>query len=161
MKAIETAKHLLSRVNKERFEEVGDGISNLKLQKLLYFIQKTNYSVYHEPFFEDVIEAWQYGPVVPNIYHHFKEYGRHDIDIFKISDFIKDKELLSARQIGIIDFVWDAYYQYSGGALIDISHQDQCWIDNVASSGIITLEELKCSATRDEFLKYESILDEL
>ena len=161
MRAINASKHLLSRVNKERFEDIGDGISNLKLQKLLYFIQKVHYSVYHEPFFDDTIEAWRHGPVVPTIYHHFKEYGRSDIDIFKEEDFIKDKEPLNINQIGVVDFVWDAYYQYSGGALIDISHQDKCWIDNVAFSGTINLHEMEDVDTKEEFLKYERILNEL
>lgn len=161
MEAIEVAKHLLSRVNKERFEMVGDGISNLKMQKLLYFIQKTHYSVYHEPFFDDSIEAWQYGPVIPTIYHHFKEYGRDNIDIFKLGDFLQHKEKLTISQIGVVDFVWDRYYQYSAGALVDISHQDQCWIDNIGNNGTITLEELKSDSIKEEFLKYEKILNEL
>lgn len=158
MKAIEVAKHLLSRINKERFEELGDGISNLKLQKLLYFTQKANYSVYDEPFFEDSIEAWQYGPVVPIVYHHFKDYSKENIDIFKEVDFIKDKEPLNIKQISIIDFIWDTYYQYSAGTLIDISHQDSCWIDNQGSH--IPLKEMKCEVTKAEFLKYDRILDE-
>ena len=43
--------------------EVGDIISNLKLQKLLYYVQGFHLAIENEPLFMEDIQAWQYGPV--------------------------------------------------------------------------------------------------
>ena len=43
--------------------EIGDGISNLKLQKLCYYAQGFYLAQHDTPLFEDTIEAWQHGPV--------------------------------------------------------------------------------------------------
>ena len=47
-------------------------ISNLKLQKVLYFIQATFLIKTGNACFNDKIEAWDFGPVIPNIYIHEK-----------------------------------------------------------------------------------------
>ena len=48
------------------------GISNLKLQKLLYYAQAWHLALYGEPLFRDRIEAWVHGPVVPPVFGAFK-----------------------------------------------------------------------------------------
>ncbi len=37
-----------------------------------------------KPLFEDDIQAWAYGPVVPNVYHEYKKYNFNYIDNSKI-----------------------------------------------------------------------------
>ncbi len=54
-------------------------ISNLKLQKLLYFVQAQFFRIIGVPCFNDKIEAWSFGPVVVNVYHAYKFYGGMDI----------------------------------------------------------------------------------
>jgi uncharacterized phage-associated protein len=53
--------------------EKGDIISNLKLQKLLYYIQGYHLAFFDDVLFKEDLEAWTYGPVVPDVYHRFKE----------------------------------------------------------------------------------------
>lgn len=57
------------------------GISNLKLQKILYLIQA--YSLIHtkKPCFSEDIEAWDFGPVIPEVYRKYKQFGSTDIQI--------------------------------------------------------------------------------
>ena len=59
----------------------GYGISNLKLQKILYFIQA--YFLINtpngNPCFKEKIEAWDFGPVVPEAYREYEQYGSTDI----------------------------------------------------------------------------------
>jgi uncharacterized phage-associated protein len=50
----------------------GVAITNLSLQKLLYFIHGWFYSIYDEPLIKNKFEAWQYGPVQRVIYDQFK-----------------------------------------------------------------------------------------
>jgi uncharacterized phage-associated protein len=55
--------------------EHGDPVSNLKLQKLLYYAQAWQLALYDEPLFNDRIEAWVHGPVVPSVYRQYKEWA--------------------------------------------------------------------------------------
>lgn len=50
-------------------------ISNLQLQKILYFCQVESYRKNDEPLFEDDFEAWRYGPVIPSVYRLFSIFG--------------------------------------------------------------------------------------
>lgn len=75
----------------------GHPISNLQLQKILYYIQK-NFLIRNDIAFSDDIQAWQFGPVVPNVYYFYCGYGAMPIttvcDRYKIED--KDEEVINA-----------------------------------------------------------------
>ncbi|KAB1640040.1 Panacea domain-containing protein [Adlercreutzia muris] len=55
--------------------DANDPVSNLQLQKILYFVQVGYFSEKSKWLFEDDFEAWQYGPVVPGIYRLFSIWG--------------------------------------------------------------------------------------
>ena len=73
-KAIDVARHIVNYTN-----EQGKTVSNLKLQKLLYFVQGFFLALLDRPCFSDEIEAWDFGPVVPVVYRNFKEFGSNSI----------------------------------------------------------------------------------
>ena len=50
-------------------EDAGDLISNLKLQKLVYYAQGFHLAISGEPLFDEKIMAWEHGPVIPQLYH--------------------------------------------------------------------------------------------
>ena len=50
-------------------------ISNLQLNKILYFIQKHFLSKNSKGLFEEDFEAWQFGPVVPDVYYKYCSFG--------------------------------------------------------------------------------------
>ena len=56
-----------------------DDLTNMKINKLLYFAQGHYLGKYGKPLFEDRIEAWEHGPVVPAVYSAYKEYGDRPI----------------------------------------------------------------------------------
>ena len=58
------ADWILSQLNSNS----GDTISPLKLQKLLYYCQAWHYTIFNEVLFDERIEAWTHGPVVPSQY---------------------------------------------------------------------------------------------
>lgn len=67
--ALKLSKYIVSKcIKEEKF------ISNLHLQKILYFIQK-DFLQRGKIAFNDDIEAWQFGPVVPNVYYYFCGFG--------------------------------------------------------------------------------------
>lgn len=75
-KALYIAKYVVNKCTVEK-----SPVSNLQLQKILYYIQKGFLKRFDEPAFSDSIEAWQFGPVVPNVYYHFCGSGAMPIDI--------------------------------------------------------------------------------
>lgn len=67
--ALEIAKYIINKCTNDNHP-----ISNLQLQKVLYYIQKTFLMSGKEAFNED-IEAWQFGPVVPVVYYRYCGFG--------------------------------------------------------------------------------------
>ena len=67
--ALNIAKYIIDKCTKDR-----DPISNLQLQKVLYYIQREFLQQGAMAFSED-IEAWQFGPVVPEAYKQYCGFG--------------------------------------------------------------------------------------
>ncbi|MEO0351559.1 MAG: type II toxin-antitoxin system antitoxin SocA domain-containing protein [Cyanobacteria bacterium P01_A01_bin.15] len=55
--------------------ETGSFISNLKLQKLVYYAQAWHIALYDTPLFEEDFQAWVHGPVIPSLYQKYKSFG--------------------------------------------------------------------------------------
>ena len=68
--ALEVARYILTQCFNS-----GLPISNLKLQKILYFVQGEFYRRTGKPLFENEICAWQFGPVVPDVYYEYCIYA--------------------------------------------------------------------------------------
>lgn len=107
-------------------EESGDAISNLKLQKLVYYAQGFHLALKNTPLFNEVIEAWLHGPVVPELYHFYKAYGANaiptptNVDFSIYSDDVKE----------LLDEVYKVYGQYSAWKLRELTHQEPTWKNN-------------------------------
>lgn len=115
--AIEIAKAIL----KMSEPEIGDSISNLKLQKLLYYIQGFSLIIYGKPMFKEKLVAWEHGPVVEEVYHKFKECGAAAISI------PTDSVELTKEEADLIVDVWKVYGQFSAWKLRDMTHNEAPW----------------------------------
>lgn len=123
-------------------DETGDLISNLKLQKLVYYAQGLNLALHDEPLFEETLEAWTHGPVVPSLYHEYKEFGSGCIS--PPIDF--DVSVLSDQAREVLDEVYQVYGQFSGWKLRDMTHEESPWREAYAknsSTKIISQESMK------------------
>lgn len=67
-------------------------VSNLQLQKILYYVQVYFLKKTGIPFFKDDIEAWQFGPVVPKVYYQYAVFGPAPITIFSTLEIDLDAE---------------------------------------------------------------------
>lgn len=76
MAAAETAAKFFIMLANQRDD---DFITNLKLNKLLYYAQGAYLARTGRPLFNEQIEAWAYGPVVPSIYRKYKVCGKNPI----------------------------------------------------------------------------------
>ena len=84
-------------------EEGADSITNLKLQKLLYYAQGCYLALENKPLFNDNIVAWKHGPVVECIYNKYSPYGSSGISIEE-SDY-KNVEDIEKRDCDILEEV--------------------------------------------------------
>lgn len=126
-------------LSKTMFEEEAT-MSNLKLQKLLYYIQGFHLALYDVPIFDNDIEAWRHGPVIPSIYHAFKSNGSNPIPCEEC-----DKEfdkLFTPEQIELLDEVYDVLGQYSAWRLREMTHEEPTWLGHESDAGIIPKEEI-------------------
>ncbi|MBF0497087.1 MAG: SocA family protein [Deltaproteobacteria bacterium] len=118
-------------------EDAGDLISNLKLQKLVYYAQGFHLALYDKPLFLEPIEAWTHGPVVPELYHAYKQYGDGDIPIPKGLDFtLYDKSTTEH-----LNEVYSTFGQFSAWKLRNLTHIEPPWIN--AKGGVITHEAMR------------------
>ena len=109
-------------------EDAGDTISNLKLQKLVYYCQGFTLAITGTPLFPESIQAWEHGPVVEPLYHQYKEFKSSAIPMPDIDeDEVKSK--FSDAQIEIINEVCDVYGQYSAWKLRNFTHDEEPWIN--------------------------------
>ena len=118
-------------------------ISNLKLQKLLYFVQA--YFLVQKkdskPCFHERIEAWDFGPVVPVAYKEFSVYGAMQIptinsyfEIDKKNYFNSKKKRYSDDNISKkdkkkINEVVDKFGRYAATTLVTLTHSQTPWIE--------------------------------
>lgn len=114
-------------------------MTNMKLQKMLYYQQGFHLAYFGTPLFEEDIEAWMYGPVVPTVYDHFKEFGRKGIAPDKESKFtFKDK-----KEEALFNEVCKIYGNYSAVGLMNMTHSESPWKSTTTGEGnIITTEKL-------------------
>lgn len=104
----------------------GDTISNLKLQKLCYYAQAWYCAVHRHALFQDRIEAWAHGPVVPSLYWRFRDCGLGTIPTGAIvTQPLSD---LHKTDIDFLDDIWDKYSHFTGSELEQLTHSEEPWI---------------------------------
>ncbi len=116
----------------------GDGISNLKLQKLMYYAQGFYSAIYDNPLFENEIQAWTHGPVVPDIYHTYKKHGRAPIPL--PGDF--DRESLNQEEFSLVEEVFEVFGQYSAWRLRTMTHEERPWVNHENEAAPIPFPEI-------------------
>lgn len=97
-----------------------DSISNLKLNKMLYFAQGWMLAVNDRPLFEEDFEAWDYGPVIREVYDAYKPCGKWPIK--EAADSF-DESSLDSQELELLADVYNAYGKYTGYALANMTYQ--------------------------------------
>ena len=128
--AKEIAKYFIYLGSQKVFgkEKEREGVTNLKLQKVLYFAQAYYLAKIGRPIFSNTIEAWEFGPVVPDVYHKLKKYGNNPI----VSE--KDNTKISTEDKENLKNVWEIFGDYSASKLVDITHSHKPWVEAYHSS---------------------------
>lgn len=123
-------------------EDSGELVSNLKVQKLVYYAQGFHLALYDKPLFPEPIQAWTHGPVVPVLYHDLKQYGANQIP----PPVNMDYSLYTAETRELLDEVQSVLGQYSAWKLRNMTHREPPWCDAFAQApgNVITWDALRC-----------------
>lgn len=121
--ALYIAEKVINRTDIEQ----GDSITNLKLQKLLYYLQGFWLAIYDQPLFDEPIEAWIYGPVVPRVYHHYRGYGKNALPVSNENPYGITNPLETKEEEELFDEIYTLYNQYSSTALVNMTHSETPW----------------------------------
>lgn len=115
----------------------GRSLTQMQLQKLVYFAHGWNLALNDEPLTLDMPEAWAYGPVYQDLYDHTKYFGKAAIgrlitpdDDEAVRFFTGSKSdrpaysaVLTVRERAIVDHVWRRYGSLGGPKLSNLTHQ--------------------------------------
>ena len=127
---------------KRQDPDAGDLISNLKLQKLVYYAQGFHLAITGTPLFDEPIEAWEHGPVCTPLFQHYKHYEGNAIPVpYEIDTGI----MFNEQQLELLEMIQDYYGQFSAWKLRNLTHEDAPWINayNKARNTVITHQALK------------------
>lgn len=113
IKVLKIASYLFARY----YDDYKVAIDEMKLHKLLYFVQRESLVSLDKPAFGETIQAWKFGPVVP-VVHNKYEKGLIN-DQYRFEDFGEFKP--------IIDRVYSAYSSKDSWTLSMISHEEYSW----------------------------------
>lgn len=141
-------------------------LTPMKLQKLLYFAQSWCLAREQEPLMDDAFCRWQYGPVIPSLYHDFKEFGTKPIPaldsrvleregkLIKITPYIGPDDLASWA---LIDEIIRVYGEYTGSQLTAITLEpNSAWTRTGKADGgsIDNVELARCIRDNPHFAYY-------
>lgn len=119
-------------------EGAEDLMSNMKLQKMLYYQQGFHLAYFNTPLFDEDIEAWMYGPVVPSVYSYYESNGRNGI----MPNLDDEFELENEEELNLFNQVFDIYGKYSAYGLMEMTHNETPWIETPTGKGSVINKKL-------------------
>lgn len=99
----------------------GVTITNLKLQKLLYFVQGEYSKERESRLIKEDFYAWQLGPVIPQVYTEYSIFSSSVLPVQKTSISFCQEER------DVIDHTLEKYAHRTTWALVDLTHQQVPW----------------------------------
>lgn len=134
--AVDVAKYVICYCKQHRHF-----VSNLKLQKILYFIQANFLVELQKPCFCEEIEAWDFGPVVPEVYKSYRMFGTANIPYLEKSEIFQS---ISEQDKKCMDEIIEKCSKYSTSELVAITQKQLPWMEayqkyyhNVISKDVI------------------------
>lgn len=130
-------------------------MSPKKLQKIVYYAYGWTLALLNEDIkaldnrlFNESIEAWIHGPVIPELYQKYKNYGWQDID--KIND--NQDDLFSEDVKDVLNQVWEVYGEYTANELETISRKEFPWKN--AREGLAPFEASSVKISDEDMFRF-------
>jgi uncharacterized phage-associated protein len=126
-------------------------LTQMQLQKLAYMANGWNWAVNGEQLISEPVQAWNYGPVYPDLYSHTKAFGKEGLSRLLTSEDSETARMfempgadsapayvapLSERERAVIQHVWNRYGRLSGPQLSALTHQSGTpWFNTYTQRG--------------------------
>lgn len=98
-------------------------MTNMKVQKLLYYVQSLHLALYNEPLFAEEIQAWRYGPVCPPAYQLYSKFEAEQLPVPRWDELTGFSEEIQS----LLEEVWENFGAYHAYLLSDMTHQEFPW----------------------------------
>lgn len=107
----------------------GESITNLKLQKILYYVQGYVSKRCNEPAYPEGIYNWPYGPVVQDVYYEYNQNRANPIGEPEETALEKAQQRLKRDDavLRVIDQVIRKSYDYTASDLVSKTHEEDPW----------------------------------
>lgn len=116
----------------------GKALTPLQLMKLVYIAHGWSFPLRGSDLFENRIEAWKYGPVIPDLYRATKRFGQNPIGLEYVGD--PNHPVVDAETKAFLESVFSGYGDMSGVALSSLTHQSGTPWQKVYKEGVCNLE---------------------
>jgi uncharacterized phage-associated protein len=126
--AIAIANAFIDRANME-----DEGISPMKIQKLIYFAHAWMLALSGRALISDPVKAWKFGPVIDSVYHEFKNFGNRSITnhgtLYHGSSYsVPEVDETDHDTIALVEKIWAVYGKFGATQLSDMTHEiDSPW----------------------------------
>lgn len=130
--------------------ETGEAITNLRLQKLVYYAQAWHLANFSEALFDEEFEAWVHGPVIKSLYRENKSFGYKPID--KQIKLTEAGQNIPSDKLDFLQEVADVYMKYTAYDLEKMTHQEDPWI--IARNGLAEDEICDSVITKESMITY-------
>lgn len=128
-------------------------IVNLKLQKLVYYVQAWNFGKNGDAFMTGDFEAWVHGPVNRELYDRFKD-SKSLYSLIGKEDLIDGDAIskLSDEDSEFIDLILDNYASFNPADLERMTHNETPWQE--ARKGYGPLDRCTNTISNELMMKY-------
>jgi len=150
-RATDVASYLVYLQNNESEKGSYYSLSNLKLQKMMYYCQGGHYKWDNRRLITDnEFEAWKYGPVISEIYHEYSRFGQNDIKLISIPTEEYFENALDDDERETISSIWQQLKEYNAFDLVETSHNETPWLEaKKLNENLIKEETIKKFFTED------------
>ncbi|MCM3002921.1 Panacea domain-containing protein [Priestia koreensis] len=124
------------------------GITPLKLQKLTFYAQALSYSINKRELFDEDFQAWVHGPVSPDLYYKYKDYGSKEIN-----NRVEKPKFLPSDEL-VIKVVWNMFGTKDGKYLENKTHNEKPWQE--ARTGLNYFDHSNNKISKEKIKKYYS-----
>lgn len=135
----------------------GREITNLLLQKVLYYVKGISKLFVGKSIIPEPCEAWKFGPVFPTVYEKYKGFGKQEMTINVSCDYAND--LLSEDEKKVTDFVLNTFGIYNAWFLKELTHFEEPWLN--ARNGLDENDASKNVMDDDLIMDYFERMDEI
>jgi uncharacterized phage-associated protein len=117
---LDVARYFIFRAYEDGRESL---MTNMKVQKLLYYTQSLYLALFDEPLFDDEIQAWRYGPVCPPAYRFYSDFEARQLPVPRKDELTR----ISEEVQNLLREVWEYFGEHDAYYLSGLTHLEFPW----------------------------------